>query len=230
MRKLILLVIIVVTLGACKKDKEEVVVELNADKRYTFKVVAKGYWTAQTHPKSFPATAKFGKIVGISHQGENVLFRTGSKAPSWMKSYFEKQSTTAFGSYFKDYKDGDKVDAIFAKDNGFEATGETSFEFQTVGTHNHISLLMQLSPSPDWFAGIHNVNLDGLALGGRATYVVKVWDAGLFSGKTYAEQGSATNENIAIKTDAPLNYTNGGMNNFAIVTVQLKKSEKIKKD
>lgn len=226
MKKIILWSLLFVALSACKKDDKETVIELKNDTRYTFVVTAKGYWTAETHPQDFPTAAKFGKILGVSHKDENVLFRKGNKAADWMTSYFDAESTSAFVSKYQEYKDNGKVDAIMVED-GLDTTGDTSFEFNTEGKYDKVSLLMQLSPSPDWFVAINNVNLNALALGGYATYVVKVWDAGLYSGATYTEKGSSTNENIANKTGAPLNYPNGGINKFATITIQFKSLKKI---
>lgn len=212
----------------CKKNDKNKVVELREDTRYTFTVTVKGFWTETTHPQDFPNNANFGKIVGISHRNEDLLFKKGKKATSWIQSYLDSQSTTAFTSYFQEYKEGDKVDAIFTKE-GFAATGETDFEFVTKGKHHRVSLLMQLTPSPDWFAAIKNVNLNALAVGGYTTYIVNTWDAGLYSGNNYTEKGNTTSNNIIPKIDAPLNYPNGGVNKFAIVTIKFKKSEKISK-
>lgn len=229
MKKFILWALVAVAFTACKKDDENETTELQNDTRYTFTVTIKGYWTEETHPQDFPQKAKFGKIVGVSHKNKDILFKKGSKAASWMSSYFEAQNTDDFVSYFGEYKTAAKVDAIITEE-GFAANGDTSFEFTTEGNYDKFSLLMQLVPSPDWFVTIHNISLDNLALGGYSSYVVAVGDAGIRSGSTYTEDGSATNESISYKTGAPLNFPNGGISNFAIVSIQYKSSEKIQKD
>lgn len=225
MKRIILWTLVVLVFSACKKDDDDAVVELKNGTKYTFKVSIEGFWSEATHPQDYPGNARFGKIVGISHRNENVLFKKGSKAASWMQSYFEDENTTAFASYFADYKDGDRVDAVIVAD-GFGATKESSFEFVTDGKHHKVSLLMQLSPAPDWFVAINNVELNALASGGYVVYVVNTWDAGLYSGTTYTGKGGATNENIATKVDAPLNYPDGGVNKFATIRIQYKSSEK----
>lgn len=221
--------LILVALTACKKDKKDKVTELRDDSLYTFSVEVKGFWTAKTHPTDFPSEAKFGKIVGISHRDKDLLFKEGQKPRSWMQSYFETNSTTDFSSYFKEYKDGDKVNAIVSEE-GFVANGNRQFEFNTVGKHNKFSLLLQLSPSPDWFVAVNNINLNPLALGGYTTYIVSVFDAGLFSGNTYTEKGNSENGSISYKNNSPVNYPDGGINKFAVVTVQFKSVKKIAAD
>ncbi len=226
MKKITLVMLVLLAFSACKKDDDDnKKVELKKDSRYTFIVKIRGKWMEETHPTDYPAAAKFGKVVAISHKKDNLLFKKGNKAPSWMKSYFESQDTDAFMNYYNDYKDGDRVDAIIVSE-GFAADKEKSFEFTTDGKHNKVSLLMQLSPSPDWFISLNNVNLDPLAGGGYISFLVLPMDAGLFSGKTYTERGNETNENISYKIDSPLNYPNGGVNQFAIVTIGFKESKK----
>ncbi len=229
MKRFIWGVLVLLAFTACKKDKDDKKIELNADSRYTFEVEIKGKWTAETHPTDYPADAKFGKIVGISHEKENLLFQKENKAPSWMASYFESEDTNAFTNYYNDYKDGGKVDAIIVND-GFPANKTCRFEFKTEGKYDRVSLLMKLSPSPDWFVSVNNVNLNPLLIGGSITFLVFPMDAGLFSGTTYTERGSKTDENITYKIGNPVSYPNGGVNQFAVVTIRMKGVEKIKKD
>lgn len=231
MKKFILWALVAIAFGACKKDDKKEVIELKHDTRYTFEVSVKGFWTAETHPQDFPQEAKFGKIIGISHNHKNTLFNKGKKAESWLKSYFEDANTETFSTYFQEYKERDKVDAIFTQE-GFPATGATTFELTTKGSNHLVSLLMQLSPSPDWFVAANNIDLDVFGRGsyGSVSYVVSVFDAGIYSGKTYKEKGSATNDAITYKIDAPLAYPKGGINNLAVITIRYKSSEKIKKD
>lgn len=229
MKRIILGMLVLLAFAACKKDDDDKKIELNKDSRYTFSVEVQGKWMEKTHPTDYPADAKFGKVVGISHKKDNLLFQKGNKAPSWMNSYFESQDTGSFITYYNDYKDGNRVDAIIVRD-GFSADKTQSFEFKTDGRHNKFSFLMQLSPSPDWFISVNNVNLNPLAAGGYISFLVFPMDAGLFSGTTYTERGSKTNENISYKIDSPVNYPNGGVNQFAIVKIRIKGIEKIKKN
>ncbi len=226
MKRIILGILVLLAFAACKKDDDDKKIELSADSRYTFTVEIQGKWLKETHPTDYPTDTQFGKIVGISHRSENQLFKKGNKAPSWMKSYFESQDTGAFVNYYNDYKDGNRVDAIIVS-NGFEADKKKTFEFTTDGKHDKVSLLMQLSPSPDWFISANNINLNPLAIGGYISFLVFPMDAGLFSGKTYTERGNETNENISYKTDSPVNYPNGGVNQFAIITIRFKGAKKI---
>ncbi len=225
MKRIILGILVLLAFAACKKDNDDKKVELNKDSRYIFSVEVQGKWREETHPTDYPADAKFGKVVGISHKKDNLLFKKEDKAPSWMKSYFESEDTGAFVNYYNDYKDGDRVDAIIVSD-GFSAVKKKTFEFKTNGRHNKVSLLMQLSPAPDWFIAVNNVDLNPLAIGGAISFLVFPMDAGLFSGATYTERGSETDENITHKIDSPVNYPNGGVNQFAIVTIRLKGIEK----
>lgn len=227
MKKIILWVCILLVFTACKKDKDNIVVELQKDVRYTFSVSLKGHWSEKTHPNYFPTDAKFGKTLAISHYGNNVLFEQGNKAEMWLKSYIETGDTNSFTSYFNEFKNVDKVDAIVIADS-FSPEGDITFEFTTIGKTDLFSFVTSLSPSPDWFVGVNNINLNRLAHGGSLVFITKVWDAGLFSGNSATDKGNATSENITVKNNSPLSIPNGGVNNFMTITISYQKSEKIK--
>ncbi len=229
MKKYFLLFLAVITLIACKKDNDdEKTIELVEGYKYTFTVQVTGYWTKKTHPTDFPQNAHFGKILGITHKSDNLLFTVGEKAKDWMKPYFQANDTESFNSYFTDYKDGGKVGAIIIEE-GFGASEKEGkeFKFTTTNNNSQLSLLMKLSPSPDWFVAISNVNLNPLATGGSVTYKVSSYDAGLFSGTTYKETGNSTDGAISFKNDAPLNYPKGGTNKFALVKISFSSREKM---
>ncbi len=228
MKKYLLLFLAVVALVACKDDDDdEVRVELENGYKYTFTVQVTGYWAEKTHPTDYPQNAHFGKVLGITHESDNLLFTVGEKAKDWMKPYFQMNDTESFKSSFTDYKDGGKVGAIITEDGvGATEKGE-EFKFTTTKNNSQLSLLMKLSPSPDWFVAIPNINLNPLATGVPVTYKVSSYDAGLFSGTTYTETGDVTNSAISFKNDAPLNYPNGGTNKFALVTISFSSREKI---
>ncbi|MBS9768500.1 MAG: spondin domain-containing protein [Flavobacteriaceae bacterium] len=219
MKKYFLWILAVVFLVSCKKDKDEdIVIEMKDGYEYTFQVYIKGFWSKNTHPTDFPTDAKFGKIIGISHQANNLLFENGERCSEFLKSYFQDENTALFSSYFNEFKEVNKVTDVFVKD-GFSATESTTFKFTANSKNDKLSLLMKLSPSPDWFVGINSIDLNGLASGGAFTYILPIYDAGCFDGKTYTEKGSVTNNAIQKKIDTPVNYPNGGVNNFAIITI-----------
>ncbi|WP_165806879.1 spondin domain-containing protein [Balneicella halophila] len=227
MKRILVWALVILTFTACDDDDDkQTVVELKHDMRYTFNVTVRGQWTEETHPNYFPGDAGFGKVVAITQKDDNVLFQKGKKAPTWMKSYFENEDTSNFTNYFTEQKTNNRVSG-FTSSEGCPATGSSEFEITTEGRFNKFSMITKLSPSADWFIGVNNIDLDGLAYGGSATFITSVWDAGLFSGEYHSNKGSATNESIETYKGAPLSYPDGGINNFAIVTIKLKSSEKI---
>ncbi|PID95468.1 MAG: hypothetical protein CSA94_01455 [Bacteroidetes bacterium] len=227
MKKYFLVALAIITLIACKKNDDETTIELAEGYNYTFTVHIKSYWTEKTHPTNFPVDAGFGKILGITHESDNLLFQVGEKANTWMQPYFETNSTTNFQSYFSEYQGSNQVGDIIVKD-GFKASKETSFEFTTTSDNSKVSLLMKLSPSPDWFVAISNINLDPLAMGGKVSYKVSSYDAGIFSGTTYTEMGNKTDSNISYKNDMPLNFPKGGTNKFALVSISYNSRKSVK--
>lgn len=213
MKKYYLWAILLVCVAACKKDKDEVVIELNDSKIYTISVTLKSYWSAESHPQFFPKDARFGKIIGISHRENNLLFEEGNTPPTWSKSYFESENTADFLAYFQEYQEVQKVSAII-NEEGMPANENKVFEFKTVGTNDKLSFWAKLMPSKNWFVAGNNIDLNRIAAGGSITYILPVFEA--------------ENE-IQRMTQLPLSLENGGVNTFAAVTIY-KISEESKED
>lgn len=226
MKKILFFAVVALSFVACKKDKEDVV-ELNNNERYTFAIEVKGFWTPETHPTDYPESAKFAEIVAITHSENNILFHEGHTAPTWLTTYIKTEKSDSFKTLYAEYKANGKVDAV-AVNEGMSATKTASFQVTTTGKHDKFSILAKLSPSPDWFIALNNIDLNPLSVSTGFTYIMPVYDAGIFDGATYTEQGNATTTGISLKKDAPIIYPEGGVSKFAIVTVAKIATEKIK--
>lgn len=225
MKKIFIILALLVLVSSCKKDDEKVIA-LSNDTRYTFSIEFKGFWGADTHPTDYPADAKFSDILLVSHSGSNVLFSEGSKVASWFRDYVKTQNTESFNTFFKESKENGRIED-FVVQAGCGANASTEFEFTATGEHDRVSLISKLSPSPDWFVGINSLDLNFFEASSSATYILPIYDAGVFSGKTYTEQGEETSESVSYKKDAPVVYPGGGVGKFAIVVISRKKIEKI---
>ena len=59
--------------------------ELNARYRLTFNAT----WSAQTHPNEFPSSAHFSGLIGMTHNGNAMLFTKGEIASDGIKNMAE---------------------------------------------------------------------------------------------------------------------------------------------
>lgn len=221
MKRFFYILIVGVLLTACKDKDDKKVAQLADDKNYTFSVTIRGLWTAKTHPTNYPANAKFGKVIGATHHRDYLLFGEGHRASNWLKSYLTTENTTTFSSKLGEYQKNGNAGAVIVND-GFVASENTNFEFTTSGRFDKLTLLTKLTPSPDWYIAVENVNLNRLAGGGSLSIIVNVFDGGVKSGQSYENAGNDTNENITYMNKSPLAYPNGGVNKLAIVQIALK--------
>lgn len=82
-----------------------------------------------------------------------------------------------------------------------------SLEFDISQSHPLVSLVSMIAPSPDWFVGIHGLNL--LVNGDWPDELImdlEAYDAGTDSGVSYTSSNQATTPQGSITrvTDAPL--------------------------
>jgi len=59
--------------------------ELNARYKLTFNAD----WSAQTHPNEFPSSAHFSGLIGMTHNGNTMLFAKGGIASDGIKNMAE---------------------------------------------------------------------------------------------------------------------------------------------
>lgn len=166
-----------------------------------YRVTFQASWDAQRFPTNFPGNAHFSGLIGGTHNGQVVLWKTGSLASAGIKSMAE---TGAKGLLTNE------VNAAIAAGTGqylvsggavSTGTGSVSQEFGLNTTHSQISLVSMVAPSPDWFVGVSGLDLYD---SGSASWLdskvvpLKVYDAGTDSGAAFASGNAATNPAQAI--------------------------------
>ena len=68
--------------------------DLNARYRLTFNAT----WSAQTHPNEFPSSAHFSGLIGMTHNGNAMLFTSGEVASDGIKKMAETGNKKPPGS------------------------------------------------------------------------------------------------------------------------------------
>ena len=160
-----------------------------ADYRITFD----GSWSAETHATLFPSNAHFSGLVGAVHNDQVVFWEPGQIASDGIelmaetggKSIFLQEIESAINSGY----------ALSAIDGPGIATspGSASVEVRVTIDNPLVTLTTMLAPSPDWFAGFHNVRLhDGESFVQSVSIDGFVYDSGTDSGPQYTSDDSDT--------------------------------------
>lgn len=153
--------------------------------RFTFQST----WSAQTHPTSFPSNPHYSPLVGCTHDANLVLWQPGGIATPGIEQMAETGATSVLVNELNQHvQNGVAGQALSYGGAGAlgNSPGTVSVTFTASPEHPQLSLVTMLAPSPDWFVGVHGVDL--IQNGDWVESLVlpaTVYDAGTDSGVSY---------------------------------------------
>ena len=183
----------------------------------SYEVVFVPSWNPDTHPQDYPIThGKKGlltPIIGATHGPDYSLFAAGKQPTPGLERLSE------MGKH--DPLDSEITAAIAAGSAGslieFSEASEgpvhapVAHRFEINPSYPLVSLVGMIAPSPDWFFGVSNVQLqqDGRWVS-SLTIEVSAWDSGGDAGITYmAEDADLTPKKGTQLLDSPIFLQNG---------------------
>lgn len=156
--------------------------------KVTYNVTFTGLWTSGTHPKDYPKNAQWSGLVGQSHNSHYTMWRPGNLSTPAMKELAEDGFQIAF---FLKLPVPTVLDRRILSPTRSNSTSSETFRLD--GNHSLVSLVAKITPSPDWFAGIHGLNLcNGTAWIQSTTVDLFPYDAGTDSGLTFTSDDEPT--------------------------------------
>lgn len=144
-------------------------------------------WSVATHPFEFPSDAHFSGLVGGAHGVSASFWLPGELASPGIEAMAERGQKTPLDK---------EVEAAIAVGSALEvisgpgisrSPGSAEATFTVTSRHPLVTLVSMIAPSPDWFVGVHDLDLR--ASGGWAEEVVvelHAYDAGTDDGIIYA--------------------------------------------
>ncbi len=166
-------------------------------------------WSHATHPGAYAAGAHFSTLVGASHADSFVLWSPGGIATPGLESVAETGETSTLSS---------EIDAAIAAglagDLALGAStlvyspGTTRTRVTVTEEHPLVSVVSMIGPSPDWFVGVHGLDLRDEHGLWRDNVVVQLfpYDAGTDNGMDFIwpNQDTVPQEPISLMTVGPL--------------------------
>ncbi|NKB62519.1 MAG: elongation factor Ts [Gammaproteobacteria bacterium] len=160
----------------------------------TFEITFSSLWSDQTHPKEFPPNPHFSEFTGVIHNGLVSFWTPGMLATEGVKNVAER------GREDKFLEETSRAIESGAASSGFEIDGFYQEETPSVkvvvsASHQHtlLSVITMLAPSPDWFTGVHDLELrpsgEWITSKVLQTYT---YDAGTDSGLSYESRNQPT--------------------------------------
>lgn len=207
-KSLLCLMVLVGSMAACKKQ-ETVSPDTTpvASETATYRITFTANWTASTHPADFPSNPHFSGLIGMSHNAQTVLYKSGENATTGIKNMAETGSKTPLSSEIEAMVQNKSALELISGGGVSSGTASSSVEFKVSKTHSLVSMVSMIAPSPDWFVGISGVNLlENDQWVTSKEVAAGSYDAGTDSGSTFASANLATSPvaPVSVITTAPL--------------------------
>ncbi len=198
MRVINLLGLLFVLLSGCSENENIVTQpepELNARYSLTFNAT----WSVQTHPNEFPSSAHFSGLIGMTHNGNKMLFKKGEIASDGIKNMAETGSKNPLEAEIQNFITNGTGFTLISGGGVGSSPGEVSLEFDIIISHSLVSVVSMLAPSPDWFIAVSNINLiENNEWVANKAITVDIYDSGTDNGATFLSPDEPTVPRAAI--------------------------------
>jgi hypothetical protein len=170
-----------------------------AQDQVQYRVVFDAEWSAVTHPNSFPPNPHFSPLIGATHTGALTLWEPGGIATPGIELMAETGSPSSLSSEVSGHINAGVADQ-FINLGGVALSPDTrTGTIDVDADFPLLSLVTMIAPSPDWFVGIHGVDLRPDGIWARdLVFDLDPYDSGTDSGVNY------TSGNADVTPHAPI--------------------------
>lgn len=117
-----------------------------------------GEWSSTSHPNDYPNNAHFSQLIGNTHNDEGGIWSPGELATMGIQFMAETGSVFNLTNEINDLISAGSAE-VRLLGSGINAQSSTMFEFTITESHPLVSITTMIAPSPDWFIGVHDVNM-----------------------------------------------------------------------
>lgn len=136
-------------------------------------------WSRTTHPTAYPSGGgHFSSLVGGVHSDRTQFWAPGQLASDGIELMAERGGVQLLaGEVQRAITAGDALATVFGSATNSPGSASTTFEVNS--DFPFITLVTMIAPSPDWFVGVHDLDLR-VGNGWAEQIVVDLWgyDAG----------------------------------------------------
>jgi hypothetical protein len=154
-----------------------------------YEVLFEPLWSAETHPGAYPEGARLGYLSGATHSDELELWSEAELASDGVRGIAELDRN---GTFMNDVEQA-RSRGLAGQRIGLRTGEAATVQWTLTKDHPLVSLAVNLSPSPDWFAGVSGLSL--LEEEGWVEHKVVelfAYDAGTDSGADFTSPDSPT--------------------------------------
>lgn len=168
-------------------------------KQATYKVEFTPAWTKANFPLEYPETSlihrpHFSGWIGTAHNDAYDVFKDGAMPTPGLEALSEGGKHSPLDEEIKAAITAGNALALSESEPLKDFSKTATFNVTVDDAHPMVSLVAMIAPSPDWFAGVSDVNLkENGAWVETKTLDVMPWDSGGDDGATYLADDKDTN-------------------------------------
>jgi hypothetical protein len=149
-------------------------------------------WSRDTHPGAYPAGAHFSALIGGVHSDGVSFWTPGQLASAGIEQMAEIGGTTALRNEVQAAINAGTASAVI-QGSGINSPGSTTVTIDVSPQFPLVTLVTMVAPSPDWFVGVHGLDLrDGAGWQTQLTVGLYAYDAGTEQGTGFSLSNPAT--------------------------------------
>lgn len=157
-------------------------------------------WSRELHPSDFPADPHFSRLIGGTHSDRVNFWREGALATSGIEDMAELGATSPFDSEIEAAVARGTAHGLIRGGGVGRSPGSTGVDFEISRDHPRVTLVTMVAPSPDWFTGVHDLDLiengDWVA---TKTVDLYPYDAGTDDGLSFNSADAESTPHAAIE-------------------------------
>ena len=167
----------------------------------TYRVRFEATWSPATHPGAFPGGAHFSPLVGATHGPGVTFWQPGGLATPGIETMAETGGTGPLNAEVNGAIGAGTAGSLLSGPSLFGLPAATVDTFVIDQDFPLVTLVTMIAPSPDWFVGVHGLELfeDGNWVESKVVELMP-YDAGTDSGLNFNSVNADTNpqEPIAV--------------------------------
>lgn len=146
-----------ILLSACVGTSQT---DRNPNAEATYRVLFLPNWTQQSFPTNFPVGSDhFSGLIGATHNRQINFWSPGRAATPGIESVAETGSKILFIDEVTKQKQNKTAEFLLSGSGLSTGKGQVVLEFDINQSHSLVTLISMIAPSPDWFVGVHDLNL-----------------------------------------------------------------------
>jgi hypothetical protein len=154
----------------------------------TYQLTFNAKWNDIDFPTGFPSNPHFSPIIGATHNDQDNLWHSGDTTSAGIESMAETGNVSIYNQELEQKRTEGNVENIFTG-TSTDSPGRSSLQFKVNANFPIVSAVSMLASSPDWFIGIHNVNLyENNQWIERLGFDLKLYDSGTDTGTTFTSE------------------------------------------